>query len=83
MANVLPTLEFPRHHRWKIEASVFDGPQIRTLFVSEMKNVECKAWESFKAVTTNFSGDRKSSNYKSNVSSIVINIEKLECMMNL
>lgn len=74
---------FPAITDEKLKQGVFDGPQIRTLFVSEMKNVECKAWESFKAVTTNFSGDRKSSNYKSNVSSIVINIEKLECMMNL
>lgn len=55
----------------------------KTLFVSEMKNVEKKAWESFKAVATNFLGDRKSSNYKRIVSSMVTNIEKFGCMMNL
>lgn len=65
-----------------------DGPQIRTLFkdqnfIPQMTNVEKKAWESFKAVATNFLGNNKSPDYKKIVDNMVMNFKKLGCLMNL
>ena len=72
----------------KLKAGVFDGPQIRTLFkdtnfVFQMTEVEKNAWESFKAVATNFLGNNKSPDYEKIVDKMVKNFKKLGCLMNL
>ena len=53
----------------KLEAGIFDGPQIRMLmkysdFTSHMNNIELCAWNSFKSVVKNFLGNHKPTNYK-------------------
>ena len=59
---------FPKLSFDKINACVFDGPQIRTLvhdekFVNKMNGKERAAWLSFVAVTRNFFGSKKADNY--------------------
>ena len=80
--------KFPTYSDAKIREGVFDGPQIRQLFrdasfITKMNDVEKAAWISFKEVSTNFLGNRKSPNYKGIVKKMVENFEKLGCLMNL
>lgn len=57
----------------KLEAGIFDGPQIRTLFnnmifTKEMINEEKAAWTCFRKVSQNFLGNHKSPDYKKLIS---------------
>jgi len=52
----------------KLEADIFDGPQIRTLFndenfIAHMTDVEKAVWISFRKVCQNFLGNKKSQDF--------------------
>lgn len=78
----------PKLSEAKLEAGIFDGPQIRTLFndinfTSHMTTTEKSAWDSFYKVSKNFLGNNKSSNYKEMVSEMVKNYHALGCNMSI
>lgn len=81
-------LKFPQISYDKLNAGIFDGPQIRTLFndeifVTKMNDLEQKAWLSFKSVVYNFLGKQKSENYKEIVNDLLKNFKNLGCRMSL
>jgi len=71
----------------KLEAGIFDGPQIRQLFnasfTDHMTDIEKAAWTSFKNVSHNFLGNNKSQNYKELVSAMIRNYQALGCNMSV
>lgn len=80
--------KFPEISDAKLQAGVFDGPHIRTLFrdekfVTKMTSTQKAAWLSFKDVAQNFLGNHKSENYKTLVNKLLKNYQKLGCLMNL
>ena len=80
--------KFPEISDSKLEAGIFDGPQIRTLmrddnFTKHMNELEKNAWLSFKEVTKNFLGNKKHIEYANIVNEMVIEFEKLGYLMNI
>ena len=80
--------KFPKKSDAKLEAGVFDGPEIRRLirdgnFEYSMTKVEKNAWLSFKSVVKNFLGNNKSLNYKTEIKKMLSNYQKLGCRMSL
>jgi len=56
--------KMPKLSESKLEAAIFDGPQIRTLFnddnfIADMTDVEKAAWTSFRKVCQNFLENKK------------------------
>ena len=79
--------KFPSKSDAKLKEGIFDGPEIRKMmaddqFISSMTNIEKAAWLSFKEVTENFLGNRRSPNYKVIVSKMVENYGNMGCLMN-
>lgn len=80
--------KMPKLSDAKLEAGVFDGPQIRTLindvnFTAQMRNTEKDAWISFKNVCQNFLGNHKSQDYEKLVSDMIKNYQTLGCNMSI
>lgn len=75
-------IQFPRLTTSKIEAGIFDGPQIRKL-INDTKFNEClsgaylEAWEAFKDVVQNFLGNNKSPNYVEIVNTLLQKYNKI------
>ncbi|GFV50580.1 uncharacterized protein TNCV_3122771 [Trichonephila clavipes] len=72
----------------KLEAGIFDGPQIRQLvkdsnFVKSMTEVESKAWNSFVLVMSNFLGKKRSDNHVELVESMLSNLKELGCNISI
>ena len=72
----------------KLQAGVFDGPQIRKLikdkeFTTSMDEKEKKAWNSFVAVCQNFLGNKKSENYKELIDLMLSHFCELGCYMSI
>jgi len=72
----------------KLEAGIFDGPQIRKLFndasfTDHMTDVERAAWTSFRKVSQKFLGNNKSPHYKNLVSDMIRNYQALGCNMSI
>ena len=79
---------FPGLSFEKINAGVFDGPQIRTLvrdkeFVQKMNDKEKAAWLSFVAVIQNFIGNKKAENYDDLVTIMLAAYRDLGCNMSI
>ncbi|XP_066448063.1 uncharacterized protein [Eleutherodactylus coqui] len=79
---------FPALGFEKIKASVFDGPQIRTLirdeeFARKMNEEEKAAWLSFVAVTKNFLGNKKAENYELLVQRMLLTFRDIGCNMSV
>ncbi|KYN50270.1 hypothetical protein ALC62_08512 [Cyphomyrmex costatus] len=80
--------KFPKLSEAKIKEGVFDCPQIRLLmrdkeFEEAMTPIEKAAWTSFREVVNKFLGNNKDRNYKQIVETMLVNFEKLGCLMNL
>ena len=61
--------KFPRISEAKLEAGIFDGPQIRELmkdtkFDEILENNEMNAWRAFKSIVQNFLGNHRSPDYE-------------------
>lgn len=72
---------FPRLSEAKIKEGVFTGPDIRRLmkdqdFISKMKEHEKATWESFRRVTEQFLGNRKSPDYVNIVQVMMANLRE-------
>ena len=72
----------------KIKASVFDGPQIRTLvrdteFANKMNDNEKAAWQCFVEVIENFLGNRKADDYELVVNRMLLAFRDLGCNMSI
>jgi len=72
----------------KLQAGIFDGPQIRALFndasfTDYMTDIEKAAWISFRKVSHNFLGNNKSPDYTELVSDMVKNFHTLGCNMSV
>jgi len=68
--------KMPKLSQAKLEAGVFDGPQIRVFFndanfTAHMTEKEKAAWISFHEVAQNFLGNKKSLKYKELVSTMI------------
>lgn len=79
---------FPKHSQSKIDAGIFDGPQIRKLindekFFEKMNSDEEKAWKSFVEVCTKFLGNVKDPNYKNIVKKMICDFRDIGCLMNV
>ncbi|EEZ99611.2 hypothetical protein TcasGA2_TC002128 [Tribolium castaneum] len=80
--------KFPGLSKEKINAGIFDGPQIRLLmkdnnFVQSMNDIESSTWVSFVNVVKNFLGNYKSENYVELVKNMLENFKKLGCNMSI
>ena len=80
--------KFPKKTYAKLAEGIFDGPQIRKLlrdseFIKSMTDLEKNAWESFKSVVENFLGKHKREDYKAIIKTLLVNYEKLGCLMSL
>lgn len=79
---------FPALSAEKIKAGIFDGPQIRKMvqdpnFVTSMNVIEKEAWESFVDVVKNFLGNRKATNYKEIVETMLRSYQQMGCNMSI
>lgn len=79
--------KFPNLTHAKVKEGIFTGPDIRTImkddnFVTCMNSIEKSAWLSFKEVVQNFLGNNRDPNYKTIVSTMLSNFEKLGCLMS-
>ena len=79
---------FPALSYEKIQAGVFDCPQIRQLmkdnaFLNSMNETERQALLSFVSVVENFSGNTKSDDYRNIVETMLENYHKLGCSMSI
>ena len=82
------TQKFPGITIEKIQAGVFDGPQIRKLMADEdffdsMNEVEKRAWSAFKRVVSEFLGNTKSEGYKTVVNDLLKSFKSLGCNMSI
>ena len=80
--------KFHKKSEAKVKAGIFDGPEIRRLirdgnFLYSMTELEKNAWLSFKNIVTNFLGNKKSLNYKSEIKELLCNYQKLGCLMSI
>ena len=83
IVSVFPGLSYD-----KIEAGVFDGPQIRKLiddreFRNTMGLVELEAWNSFVLVVKKFLGNERAVNFELIVETMLKNFRKLGCKMSI
>lgn len=79
---------FPSLSFEKINAGIFDGPQIRTLlrdgnFVRKMNALEKEAWISFSDVVHNFLGNKRAANYEEIVKRMLLAYRNLGCNMSI
>ncbi|KAI6647494.1 Receptor-type tyrosine-protein phosphatase epsilon-like [Oopsacas minuta] len=80
--------KFPKLSEAKIKEGVFVGPHIRQVFrdpdfEKTLSELEMSAWNSFKWVCENFLGNKKSSNYREGVETLLNAYEKMGCHMSL
>ena len=81
-------VKFPAISDAKLKEEMFDRPQIRTLFEDanfegSLNETERAAWASFKNVSQNFLGNKRSENYNTLVNELLKNYKNLDCLMNL
>src|ERR1043165_8831227 len=72
----------------KLNAGIFDGPQIRKLindsdFTKCMNDVEASAWCSYVLVTKNFLGNKKADSYEELVQNMLANFKNLGINMSI
>ena len=72
----------------KLNAGIFDGPQIRKLindsdFTKCMNDVEASAWCSYVLVIKNFLGSKKADNYEELVQNMLANFKNLGINMSI
>ena len=72
----------------KLEAGIFDGPQIRKLikdpnFQHSMNEIELTSWLSFVDVVQSFKGNRQADNYKDIVQKLLDNFQALGINMSI
>ncbi|KAI6651157.1 Receptor-type tyrosine-protein phosphatase epsilon-like [Oopsacas minuta] len=88
-AGFLPWVgKFPKLSEAKLEGGVFVGPQTRQVFRNPdfektLSELEMSAWNSFKWVCENFLGNKKSSNYREGLETLLNVYEKLGFLMSL
>ena len=80
--------KFPYISNAKLHEGIFVGPEIRKImmdpvFDNVMNKIELEAWQSFKTLSTNFLGNKKSENYKEVVSNLLSKYHALGCHMSL
>ena len=80
--------KFPYLSAETVKEGVFVGSQIRKLtkdmqFLSNMTNLERKAWLSFAEVISKFLGNTKDSDYKTIVENMLACFEALGCIMSV
>ena len=61
--------KFPKKSDAKLNAGIFDGPQIRELisdsnFCEHLQSDEKRAWLAFKTIATNFLGNQRITEYE-------------------
>jgi hypothetical protein len=83
----LPVL-FPHLSKAKIEAGIFNRPDIRKMFLSQqfeetMPVRALNAWKAFKSVVENFLGNNKCSNYQELIEDMITKYQTLGCRMSL
>ena len=81
-------LTFPRLSFEKIQAGVFDGPQIRQLikdehFIGTMSEPQKNAWLSFKDIVKDFLGNSRAPNYIEIVHKLLETYKTLGCNMSI
>ena len=79
---------FPAISDAKLKEGVFAGPQIRKLlkdhtFDTKLNEVELPAWNSFKALTAGFLGNKKAPNYVDLMNDLLGSYKNLGCRMSL
>ena len=72
----------------KLNAGIFNGPQIRQLirdpeFENSMNEVELEAWKPFVLVVKNFLGNNKAWNYAGIVNNMLTAFRNLGCNMSV
>jgi len=72
----------------KVKEGIFIEPHIRRIirdpvFISKLNTIERNAWLSFVAVTEDFLGNIRSSNYEELVSNLLLDYKTLGCRMSL
>ena len=80
--------KFPRISEAKLQAGVFDGPQIRELtkeesFTGHMSAVEKRAWTAFRVVTSNFLGKHRNPDYEEQVKELLESFRSLGAQMSV
>jgi len=80
--------KFPKITEAKIKEGVFNGPQIRELFVDKdfvetLQIKEKRAWNSFNWICHNFLGRTRSPNYKEGVEELLAAYKDYGCRMSL
>jgi len=80
--------KFPHISDAKVNAGIFDGPQIRSLikdpeFERTMNHIEKNAWNNFKSITTNFLGNQRSPEYDTIVSGLLESFKMLGARMSV
>ena len=80
--------KFPNLSEAKIKEGVSVGPQIRQVFrdpdfEDTLSELELNAWNSLKWVCENFLGNKKSSDYREGVETLLNAYEKIGCRMSL
>ena len=73
---------FPKLSEPKVKAGVFDGPQIRQIFVDEkfpnlLNRAQKASWDSFKAVVSGFLGNNKAENNQKLVENMLKNFKTM------
>ncbi len=80
--------KFPRVSEAKLQAGIFDGPQIRQLmkdvqFDQKLENVELDAWLAFKAIVEGFLGNYRSERYEQVVEDLLRSFQILGARMTV
>ena len=89
-SEIFPFLrrKFPRLSDAKIEAGIFDGPQVRALMNDErfeevVEESERKAWQSFTSLTRNFLSNHQSPDYETIIFELLSNYQKLGARISI
>lgn len=80
--------KFPRISEAKLEAGIFDGPQIRELlrdakFVDSLEINEKNAWCAFKSIIQNFLGNHRSPDYERVIEELLQSFEAVGARMSI
>lgn len=80
--------KFPRITEAKLEAGIFDGPQIRELMKDDnfdacLQNYEFNAWRAFKSIVQNFLGNHRSPDYELVVEDLLQSFKALGARMSV
>jgi len=80
--------KFPRISEAKLEAGIFDGPQIRKLmkdpeFEEILEGSELNAWQAFKSIIQNFLGNHRSADYECVVEELLPSFKALGAPMSV